>query len=143
MRAHGSQIGGPGQTKNFNAEFWIHLGEIGLHNFGDNLAGGVAGVVEHLEAEANFPDVIGVFASGNAVFVDVSQLEFLSSLFQVVVVERSFWIVAGHARQRQNLGLNSFALVDFVDDYIPVERIREGFADVNVIKEGGGHAQQQ
>ena len=129
------QVGRPGQTEDFDHELLVDGGQVGLHDFGHDLAGGVAGVVEHLDAEAHFPDIIGVFASGDAVFIDIGQLEFLGAFVQVHAVEGSLGIETGHARQRQHLGLHSFAFVHVIDDGVPVKAVGKRTADVDIGKE--------
>jgi hypothetical protein len=97
--ALGSQVGRPGQTKDFNIEFFIHFSQVSLQHLRDDLAQGIAGVVQHLDAETHFPNVIRVLASRDAVFIDIRQLELLGAFFKIKGVVRCLWVKSGHTGQ--------------------------------------------
>src|SRR5690606_12825074 len=97
-----SQVSWPGQTKDFHYKFLVDCREICLHNFGIDLAGGVTGVVAHLQTETHLPNVVWIFASWNSVFVDICQHELFSSFLQIEGIVRGFRIETWHTNQRQN-----------------------------------------
>src|SRR5215216_1513479 len=75
------QESGPRQTGDFNNEQLVDRAYVQGHHFGEGLAGGVALVVSSRKAETGRPDIaFGIFTSGNAVVIGVSEFEFFFAL---------------------------------------------------------------
>ncbi|MPM86681.1 hypothetical protein SDC9_133772 [bioreactor metagenome] len=137
-----SQVGRPGQTKDLNEEFIVDGRQAVGDDLCHDLAGGIAGVVKHLQAEAYIPNIgaISFVASGDAIVIEVSQLEFSGRFLEIEGIVGGILVIAGHTRHRQFDGLNSFAIVYISNEGIPVEGIAESFADVDISKEIRGNA---
>src|SRR5215217_9665131 len=81
----GAQERRPRQTYCLHREQLIDRSKVGSQNFRNDLAGGVALVVERLETETIRPDIaFRIITSGDTVFVHIGKLEFGGCLVGIV-----------------------------------------------------------